>query len=172
MNTQDWSPLEWTGWISLQSNGLSRVFSNTTNCAVRQSWTWTRPPGIGKPLHLYVTPFICQKWIRDGVRVTEIINSFNFIFCVDGIIFCTVICKDVFFLFVFFLSYCFLSYCFLSILVLGLRNAGFRDRSPVLNLRSAPCWLDKRPNVLLSPFLSVHFYKMGCWHCSQCSWDD
>ena len=30
MNTQDWSPLEWTGWISSQSKGLSRVFSNTT----------------------------------------------------------------------------------------------------------------------------------------------
>ena len=30
LNTQDWSPLEWTGWISLQSKGLSRVFSNTT----------------------------------------------------------------------------------------------------------------------------------------------
>ena len=30
MNTQDWSPVEWTGWISLQSKGLSRVFSNTT----------------------------------------------------------------------------------------------------------------------------------------------
>ena len=29
-NTQDWSPLEWTVWISLQSKGLSRVFSNTT----------------------------------------------------------------------------------------------------------------------------------------------
>ena len=29
-NTQDWSPLEWTGWTSLQSKGLSRVFSNTT----------------------------------------------------------------------------------------------------------------------------------------------
>ena len=29
-NTQDWSPLQWTGWISLQSKGLSRVFSNTT----------------------------------------------------------------------------------------------------------------------------------------------
>ena len=29
MNTQDWSRLEWTGWISLQSKGLSRVFSNT-----------------------------------------------------------------------------------------------------------------------------------------------
>ena len=30
MNIQDWSPLGWTGWISLQSRGLSRVFSNTT----------------------------------------------------------------------------------------------------------------------------------------------
>ena len=30
MNIQDWFPLEWAGWISLQSNGLSRVFSNTT----------------------------------------------------------------------------------------------------------------------------------------------
>ena len=30
INIQDWSPLGWTGWISLQSKGLSRVFSNTT----------------------------------------------------------------------------------------------------------------------------------------------
>ena len=30
MNTQDWSPSGWTGWTSLQSKGLSRVFSNTT----------------------------------------------------------------------------------------------------------------------------------------------
>ena len=30
INPQDWSPLGWTGWISLQSKGLSRVFSNTT----------------------------------------------------------------------------------------------------------------------------------------------
>ena len=30
MNMQDWSPLGWAGWISLQSKGLSRVFSNTT----------------------------------------------------------------------------------------------------------------------------------------------
>ena len=30
MNTQDWFPLEWTDWISLQSRGLSRVFSSTT----------------------------------------------------------------------------------------------------------------------------------------------
>ena len=30
VNTQNWSPLGWTGWISLQSKGLSRIFSNTT----------------------------------------------------------------------------------------------------------------------------------------------
>ena len=30
MNIQDWSPLGWTGWMSLHSKGLSRVFSNTT----------------------------------------------------------------------------------------------------------------------------------------------
>ena len=30
MNIQDWSPLGWTGWISLQSKVLSRIFSNTT----------------------------------------------------------------------------------------------------------------------------------------------
>jgi len=35
MNTQDWSPLGWTGWISLQSKRLSRVFSNTT---VQKHW--------------------------------------------------------------------------------------------------------------------------------------
>ena len=30
MNIQDWFPLGWTGWISLQAKGLSRVFSDTT----------------------------------------------------------------------------------------------------------------------------------------------
>ena len=36
-NTQDWSPLEWTGWISLQSKGLSRIFSNTTVQSINSS---------------------------------------------------------------------------------------------------------------------------------------
>ena len=36
-NTQGWSPLEWTGWISLQSKGLSRVFSNTTVQSINSS---------------------------------------------------------------------------------------------------------------------------------------
>ena len=38
MNTQDWSPLGWTGWISLQSWGLSRVFSNTTVQKQQNRW--------------------------------------------------------------------------------------------------------------------------------------
>ena len=37
MNTQDWSPLGWTGWISLQSKGLSRVFSNTQFKSINSS---------------------------------------------------------------------------------------------------------------------------------------
>ena len=37
MNTQDWSPLGWTCWISLQSKGLSRVFSNATVQSISSS---------------------------------------------------------------------------------------------------------------------------------------
>ena len=37
MNTQDWSPLRWTGWVSLQSKGLSRIFSNTTVQSINSS---------------------------------------------------------------------------------------------------------------------------------------
>ena len=37
MKIQDWSPLGWTGWISLQSKGLSRVFSNTTVQSINSS---------------------------------------------------------------------------------------------------------------------------------------
>jgi len=41
MNTQDWSPLGWTGWISLQSKGPSRVSSNTTvHSKGYQSWVF------------------------------------------------------------------------------------------------------------------------------------
>jgi len=42
MNTQDWSPLGWAGWIASQSKGLSRVFSNiTVQCLmIQQSHCW------------------------------------------------------------------------------------------------------------------------------------
>ena len=39
VNIQDWFPLAWTGWICLQSKGLSRVFSNTTVQKPRQAQT-------------------------------------------------------------------------------------------------------------------------------------
>ena len=49
MNTLDWSPLGWSGWISLQSKGLSRVFSNTT---VQKAVSF-----LYRPLsHPYMTP--------------------------------------------------------------------------------------------------------------------
>ena len=38
MNTQDWSPLGWIGWISLQSKGLSRVFSNNHSSKASILW--------------------------------------------------------------------------------------------------------------------------------------
>ena len=43
MNLQDWFPLGWTGWISLQSKGLSRVFSNTT---VQKHWFFNDKPSL------------------------------------------------------------------------------------------------------------------------------
>ena len=49
MNTQDWSPVGWTGCISLQSKGLSRVFSNTTvqirimnSLLPNSDWNWRK----------------------------------------------------------------------------------------------------------------------------------
>ena len=45
MNTQDWSPLGWTGWIPLQSKRLSRVFSNTT---VQKHQFFLKPSLLGR----------------------------------------------------------------------------------------------------------------------------
>ena len=47
MNTQDWSPLGWTGWISFQSKGLSRVFSNTTVQKHQFFGTWLEEAQAG-----------------------------------------------------------------------------------------------------------------------------
>ena len=45
MNIQDWFPLGWTGWISLQSKGFSRVFSNTT-VQKHQGWGVSKKRGL------------------------------------------------------------------------------------------------------------------------------
>ena len=52
-NTQDWSPLGWTGWISLQSKGLSRVFSNTT---VQKHQFFGTPLSSQSNSHIHIWP--------------------------------------------------------------------------------------------------------------------
>ena len=52
-NTQDWSPLEWTGWISLQSKGFSRVFSNTT---VQKHQFFGAQPSSQSNSHIHTWP--------------------------------------------------------------------------------------------------------------------
>ena len=52
-NTQGWSPLEWTGWISLQSKGLSRVFSNTT---VQKHPFFSAQPSSQSKSHIHTWP--------------------------------------------------------------------------------------------------------------------
>ena len=63
MNTQDWSPLEWTGWISLQSKGLSKVFSNTT---VQKHQFFSAQPSSQSKSHIHTWPLEKpQPWL-DG----------------------------------------------------------------------------------------------------------
>ena len=52
-NTQGWSPLEWTGWISLQSKGLPRVFSNTT---VQKHQFFSAQPSSQSNSHTHTWP--------------------------------------------------------------------------------------------------------------------
>ena len=52
-NTQDWSSLEWTGWISLQSKELSRAFSNTT---VQKHQFLGAQPSLQSNSHIHTWP--------------------------------------------------------------------------------------------------------------------
>ena len=53
MNIQDWSPLGWTGWISLQSKGLSTVFFNTT--VQKHQFSGAQPPSWSHSHSPYMT---------------------------------------------------------------------------------------------------------------------
>ena len=53
MNTQDWSPFGWIGWMSLQSKGLSRVFSNTT---VQKHQFFGAQPSSRSNSHIHTWP--------------------------------------------------------------------------------------------------------------------
>ena len=52
-NTQDWPPLQWTGWISLQSIRISRVFSNTT---IQKHQFFGAQPSSQSNSHIYTWP--------------------------------------------------------------------------------------------------------------------
>ena len=76
MNTQDRSPLGWTGWISLQSKGLSRVFSNTT---VQKHQFFSAQLSLWYNSHIYtwllekpVQLWLCGSWVS---KVMSLMNS-------------------------------------------------------------------------------------------------
>ena len=77
MNTQDWSPLGWTGWISLQSKGLSRVFSNIT---VQASTLWPSAFFIVQLSHPYLTTgknIALTRWTFVGKVMSLLFNMLS-----------------------------------------------------------------------------------------------
>ena len=59
MNTQDWPSLGWTGWISLQSKGLSSIFSNTT---VQKQWIFGAQLSSQSNSHIHTWPLDKPPW--------------------------------------------------------------------------------------------------------------
>ena len=75
MNTQDCSPLGWTGWISLQSKGLSRVFSNTT--VQKHQFFCAQLSLIVQLSHSYMTTgktIAITRWTFDGKVMSRLFN--------------------------------------------------------------------------------------------------
>ena len=66
MNIQDWYPLGWTGWISLQSKGLSRVFSNTT--VQKHQFFATQLQGNANENHNKLSPDSCWRGFAGDSR--------------------------------------------------------------------------------------------------------
>ena len=76
MNIQDWFPIGWTGWISLQSEGLSRVFSNTTV----QKHQFFGPQLIVLLLHPYMTTgktIALTRWTFVGKVMSLLFNMLS-----------------------------------------------------------------------------------------------
>ena len=78
MNIQDWFPLGWTGWISLQSKGLSGVFSNTTVQKHRSS-------ALGF-LYSPTLTFIRDSWKNHSVNKMDLcwqssVSAFEYVVC-------------------------------------------------------------------------------------------
>jgi len=68
MNTQDWSPLKWAGWISLQSKGLSRVFSNTTvqKHQFLQNYTKAKTSCLILPMMIIINRYTLLRSLHDS----------------------------------------------------------------------------------------------------------
>ena len=71
MNIQDWFPLGWTGWISLQSKGLSRVFSNTT---VQKHHFFGAQLSLWSNSHIHtwlsiVSPSVCHEVMGPDAKI-------------------------------------------------------------------------------------------------------
>ena len=74
LNTQDWSPLGWTGWISLQYKGLSRVFTNTT---VQKHQFFSAQLSSQSNSHPYVTTgktIALTRWTFVGKVISLLLN--------------------------------------------------------------------------------------------------
>ena len=76
-NTQDWSPSEWTGWISLQSKGLSRVFSNTT---VQKHQFFGAQLSSQSNSHIHTWPLVAYPFSRGSFQP----RNWTGIFCIGG----------------------------------------------------------------------------------------
>ena len=77
LSIQDWFPLGWTGWISLQSKGLSRVFSNTT---VQKYQFFHAPLIIVQLSHPYMTPgktISLTRWTFVGKIMSLLFNMLS-----------------------------------------------------------------------------------------------
>ena len=78
VNTQDWSPLGWTGWISLQSKGLSRVFSNTT---VQKHQFFGAQPSSQSNSHIHTWPLekniALTRWTFVGREMSLLLNMLS-----------------------------------------------------------------------------------------------
>ena len=75
MNTQDWSPLGWTGWISLQSKGLSRVFSKTI---VQKQQFFSTQPSLWSNSHITTgKPVVLTRWTFVGKVMSLLFNMLS-----------------------------------------------------------------------------------------------
>ena len=77
MNIQDWSPLQWTGWIPLQSKGLSRVFSNTAAQNINSSVLSFLDNPTLTSMHDYWKTIALTRWAFVGKVMSLLFNMLS-----------------------------------------------------------------------------------------------